>query len=292
MNDKPRFLEYILRSRSIGNVVKTSDGRFFVIANTKTFIKVFRFLFILETALIGLSLQLPGFFNLWPNLGFDLWPNLGFEFYILAEVIFLATQWLQHHLTFYEPIAPGSEDYREVTEWFQPKIRKIRRSTSGASGRVFGIIQRFFNILAALFLIFALLNSHTSQLVRSLFDSQPLIASVEITHPSGENRNVLYSDDDNDLPDTIALTSGDDLFFEVIVSRTLSPAKMQLNGTPLPNEWWLGTNKRSSFFWEEDYLKQIYIYSLSNIHDGSVLTLTCGPLTREWVFDVADKEAA
>jgi hypothetical protein len=149
---------------------------------------------------------------------------------------------------------------------------------------VFGIIQRFINILAALFLIFALLNSHSIALIRSLFDSQPRIASVEITHPSGENRNVLYSDDDSDLPDTITLTSRDDLYFEVFVSRTLLPAKMQLNGTALPNEWWLGTNKRSSSFWEEDYLKQIYIYSLYDIRDGSTLTLTCGSLTREWVF--------
>ena len=31
---------------------------------------------------------------------------------------------------------------------------------------------------------------------------------------------------------------------------------------------------------------------MTDIHPGSTLTLTCGSLSREWVFDVADKEAS
>jgi hypothetical protein len=136
-------------------------------------------------------------------------------------------------------------------------------------------------------MLLSLLNSHSVELFRSLFDSRPHFALLEVSHDGDR----LYSSDSDDMAGVITLTNEyKELDVYAVVSRTKDDARFYLDGKPLDNQFW-NSYSLPHMFWEE-YLQQQYDFRLSNIRDGSTLSLTCGGLTREWVFSVADKKAS
>lgn len=99
----------------------------------------------------------------------------------------------------------------------------------------------------------------------------------------------VYSADEDEINDTIPLPFDREVYQRIVIitSHTQDPAQLSLDGVA-PTRWLSITScKWPSWFWD-GYLKQTYYYDNVVIRDGSVLTLDCGSLHREWVFDVAE----
>jgi hypothetical protein len=209
-----------------------------------------------------------------------------FEFYCASFVLPLFLFYPRCLLLRFIELEPGTNDFDEASSWFKPS-----RKTQRTAVQIFIMCGAVLLICVCLFLI---LNSHTVQLIRSLLDSNPRLVSMEITsYPDGNAPDVLYSINSAADRNVIYLpdVNNPQFYVEATVSRTATPAQLNLDGVPLKLNT-IYIRKPLSWFWESDYLKQSFRYNLRSIQDGSTLTLNCGDLHRDWVFSVADKEAS
>ena len=274
MNGRPTYREYRI-SLAYGNMIMTPDGSFYAILNKwlNTFFRVLSAI----AFIIGSLGPLIIFFN-------DLWLNLLSEFYFLIFFLPILLNYPKYLLLHFMKLEPGNCDYEKAARLFEPRQKK--RKTSGKVLSTVGAI-----ILASMFM-FILLNSHTAQLVRSLFDSRPRLATYEVTNrQAGKDVEVLYSAG-KENPQTVIYLPADDqnhIYVDIMVSRMLTPAQLSLDGETLSPNINL-YSRQFSWFWESEYLKQDFFFYLEDIHDGSVLNLTCGDLHQEWVIEMADEE--
>ncbi len=123
--------------------------------------------------------------------------------------------------------------------------------------------------------------------IRYWLDGGPRISSIEVR----ENGSWVYSNEDptdESIINIPVLTGQPAINISVSTSGSPEPLQLALDGKSMPvyNDFEL------RWFWDSDYFVQCGYIDYADIRDGSTLTLTCGNLHREWVFDVADKEAS
>ena len=278
MSDRPTYKDY-KESRKEGNVIMTPDGSYYAATNPWV-IKLFALLSIILFG--GAGIIVIALYN-------GLWLNLMFDFLLAPFVLSWLLDYSKYRLLRFEKLEPGSPEHMEVISRFKPQQEK--RQTAAK------ILEITVKVILTCMFLFALLNTYTAELVRSLFDSQPRLFSVEITsHQMDGEPEVLYSADGETSQTVVLLPATENLqiYVNASVTRTLKPVQLNLDGKPLIlNMYNLHTYGRPpSWFWEPEYLKQAFRFYLEGIHDGSTLTLTCGDLHQEWVFDVTDKEAS
>ena len=273
MKDKLTYKDY-KQSRNKGNVIMSPDGSLYVISNM-WLDKLFAVLSSIPPAAIPSIYLIFAIYN-------RLWLNLMFECGFAAAAISPLFDYTKYRLLLFVKLEPGSRDYQEANSWFKPE-----RESRQTALKILGITAR---VIIAGAVVFALLNSHTAELVRSLFDSQPRVASFEVnSYQDSGDVDVLYSASTDPSITVIHLPSPENsqIYVNALVSRTLTPAQLTLDGKPLTLNLYVFSS-HLSWFWEPEYLKQGFRFYLDDIRDGSTLTLTCGGLTREWVFEVAD----
>ncbi len=266
MSGKLAYKDYFL-SKKKGNVIMTQDGRLFATERMQVRSEILRYLFILIVLIIFSPLV----------VRYDLWPGSFYDFAFVCGTLTFGVFLLMPRLLRFTELKPDSPEYQEALSWFSSPNRHVNKAS-------FVIMHA---VIAAA-LLTSLLSSHMAELVCSVFDSQPRVASLEIV----QYGITVYPSDNGEAPGLITLANADgELSVRAVVSRTTDEAELSLDGKPLDNRLW-HKSRLPHEFWQSEYLRQIYDCLLTGIRDGSVLTLTCGGLVREWVFEVPDKEAS
>lgn len=278
MNSMPTYKDF--RYSNIGNVVRTDDGRFFVITNSKLFRYLFRGVFIVILAAAG-------FATVWPDiLGLDLWPNSTvFDLPFVLLLLHFSVARIYYRFADFAELHEDHPEYREAVKLFEPSIRKPKQRAINNGQSV--TAKTVSVVITVLILLFALLNSHSAQLVRSLFD-RPRLVSVDIIRPGA----VVLSEDGSDKITVMTVPSNTGMLdLIIVVARTAETAEFALDGSDVKDDFTF-RDKALSLFWQPDYLKRRYDLDLTGIRDGSTLTLTCGDLHQEWVFDIQEGDNA
>lgn len=234
------------------NVVQTADGLYFNVSTPK-FTSAIRVL--LYFLFVGLYIWL--IFR--RSEGF-IWPHLMLEAQLFLLLVLQVSNYIGYRLTSFREISADDEDHAEVSAWHYGK-------PGFSAGK----------ILLVLVLVFLLLNSFSVTYLRSVINHDAQVESIN-DEAVTEDTQVI----------TVPYNSYDQTLYIQII-RTSQPAEFTFDGMPLEN---YSRNLLFSWIWEEGYFRQRYELFLDDIHDGSVLNLTCGDITREWVFDVADEEAS
>ncbi len=271
MKDRPTYKDY-KQSHTEGNVIMTPDGSLYAILNMWLY-KLFKFFSNVLLGAVGFISAIMVLFN-------GMWPNLIFDFYFAAFVLSHFLTYPKYILLRFIRLEPGNLDHKEASSWFPPQQEK--RQTSS---KIFDIAGK---VILACMAVFILLNSHTAQFVRSLFDS-PRLVSARIL----QNGSIEILDESSSTSPVITIPSNLSNEFDVqfVMAYTAETAEFALDGKPVTDDFSMG-DKDISLFWQPDYLKRRYDLNLTKVHDGSTLTLTCGDITREWVFEVPDEEAS
>ncbi len=262
MNDRPTFWEYLLSCNS--NVIKTRSGRYFWFdKDSRKRFWLTRIAFFLFVMAFNTVIYLTNRISLPQNSIFDV------AFLLLC--LLCPVLRLVYKATRFEELEPGSANAEEACTWrYYPVIRK-----AGVSA------------LAALS-VFCLLNSFATLAIRSAVENAPRIHSIELE--AGDEPVHMEADTykGDNVVELTRLQSKGTVYIHVTTAGTPYHAELSLDGRPIEMEQW---RKRMSWFWERDYFICEYYGEIrvsNNIPDGSTLTLTCGDLSREWVFEVAD----
>ena len=150
-------------------------------------------------------------------------------------------------------------------------------------------------IAANTFLVLVLMlnasGGFTLSCIRSLLDGGGVVSAEFST----DSAHAFYSDEqvtDEIVQVPIPDPSDGTVWIDIAVIHTPYSVRLSLDGKPLPEKQQLV--KDLAAYALLDYFKQKVHFDLSGaqLHDGSTLTLTCGNLVREWVFDAADEEAS
>ncbi len=265
MSDRPTYTDYLFHRE--GSYI-LSRGEYFTVINHKRRFLYWAIGFGVLLAAIGILM--------WLEITDRIWPVWMHDVHLAAIPLFFLVTWLQYRRAHFINVKEGTEDWE-----------KASKQVFSAIAQIIWIVMLLFN-----FLLFAP-NGFTVSYIRSQLDGGGQVRSARITIADGEE---LF--DDVYLAEKtmmISIPKKKSAVVEVNVTVIRTPASLivSLDGQPLPPGEW--TYRTSHFYasWSE-YFKQYGYYTIptSDIRDGSVLTLTCGDLYREWVFEVADKEAS
>ncbi len=254
MNDKMAYRDYFFHS--IYNNIKSND-LFFVIIDKKTsFINLiglcFGILLLIANNILGLlDFILSGIL-------FDLVLTFGLICYLVPIIKYWRIQFIRMQMD---------------TE----KRNKSSESSFFAERRIIAIIS------LTLFAVVAFQRGFTVPYICSQLNGGGIIR-VSVAGEARYYSDILTFDESDPIP--ITIPPDEDVTVYISVRRTPFPARLSLNGNPLPDIYQL--NKKSIDF--TDYFRQDGICELPDgvYRDGSILTVTCGDLTREWVFDTAE----
>ena len=260
MSDRPTYKDYLFHTE---NRYTKSGGRYYTIAKEKTSIRNWLFLgvyFAASTALIVLSIT---------NV---IWPAWLGEMWLLFVPVYILLTIRRYNRARFILVQEDTEDWQKAS----------KRIFSGVTMIVWIVV-----VLSSLILYSP--GGFTVSYIRSQLDNN---AAVEMDTIGGEKYYSAENSSDKRVPYTISYYKGD-FWIKIQVLRTPHTARLSLDGQPLPQK----DQPRKSvttILDMPDYFKQGYFFSIpgDKLHDGSTLTLTCGDLVREWVFEVADKEEA
>ncbi len=257
MSDRPTFWEYIIYRYH--DEVKTRSGRYYIF---DLYTRKRRWF----------SIMLPVLFNALLFSSLLISPNVIFDVVIVNVLLFCLVfklEYNSYHFKEFE-MAQASTD---PSVWrYRPALRKT------------GLCA------LALLMVFSLINSFSALAIKSAIENNPQIQIMEVRTDNDE----VYTEIDIDgTTDTIILSqfgSEGTVYIQITTVRTPSRVSLCLDGKPL--EYYHADF--ISWFWNTDYVSRFYTFFTDglDIRDGSVLTLTCGDLVREWVFEVPDKEAS
>lgn len=266
MSDRPTFWDYLLSCN--GNVIKTHSGRYFWFdKDSRKRFWLTRIAFFLFVMAFNTVIYLTNRISLPQNSIFDVAFLLLFLLWPVLRLVYKATR--------FEELEPGSANAEEACTWrYYPIIRKTA-----------------FSALAALS-VFCLLNSYTALAIRSAVENAPRIHSIEFQAGDESVHMEAGAYKGDNVVELTRHQSKGTVNIHVTTAGTTYHAELSLDGRQIELEPW---RKYMSWFWERDYSFCEYFGAIrvsNNIRDGSVLTLNCGSLTREWVFDVTNKEAS
>ncbi len=270
MQEKPTYREYSWAQ--MNGFIRTKDGRYFKAEKSKAAKRIISALNIVSLA----SLYI---FPIWIISKYLFWTNFEMEFILLYFALTYLIGRLDYRLTRFSLVEESSPDFDAAQN---AKYRKT-------------IVRTIVLSIAITASIFLLLNSYSVMLIRSVFGQ-----GGEITAAATIPVNSLLESD------TIPIdVSPDDKFVEITITRTPEIAKFYLDGQPIPSpdmfttlqSMWEPSFRTSNvhhsasiqFIWEEEYFYCEYNIWLEDVSDGSVLTLDCGDLHREWTIEAEDK---
>ncbi len=254
MNDKPTFKDYFFRRER--NYIRSND-QYFAIVEKKISLVLRIVLGILLVLLIA-SIILDALGIIWSGTSIDILFAYYLIFFILPIIKYRRTKFTLLQM--------------DTEEW-----KKASKYSFSAASRIVSILL-LIPCAASTFLC-----GFTVSFIRSQLDGGGII-EVRVKGEETYYDDTLTFDESDPIP--ITIPPDEDVTVYISVRRTPFPARLSLNGNPLPDIYQL--NKKSIDF--TDYFRQDGICELPDgvYRDGSILTVTCGDLTREWVFDTAE----
>ena len=257
------FWEYLFY-RS-GNVIETKDGRCYVI-NKPAWYMLCQIAYIILCLPVLICPLYYVFGSYWPNVIFDY-------LFMLMAIPFVISVIRYRNA----PFAPADHCTADRNK----------------PNRCVKLAAACFVLLVSLFF---LLNGVGVSSLRSLIDGGGRLQSLYVSHKHSNDEwhfTCIYNDDGTGRITTEPLPA--DVRFhrhgiEINVMHTPATANFLLNGKPPWGD--VECDMESFWFWENDYLLTNYYFEskYGAIRDGSTLTLTCGDLYREWVFEVDEEE--
>jgi len=187
--------------------------------------------------------------------------NIYFDFGLLSIFITEAVSLIRFRRA--HATAPDSKTAGASSNPERLKTPRAQRAAAGVS----------LTVITALLVAFLFLNSACFAALRSLVIA-PQITEVRL----------LYIKDGDVSPQGAELPlppkETESARLAVTVAGTLKPASFSLSGKPLDP---LLIEYPSFFFWQPAFPVR-YTLRLEGLTEGSVLTLTCGSMRREWVL--------
>ena len=261
MSDRPTYKDYLFHSES--RYIK-SGGRYYTMAVEKAGIRTRIFLGVYIAAVAALIVL---------SLTNIIWPIWVGELWLLSIPIQIILSKRRYNRARFVPVEENTEDWQK------------------ASKRIFSAVTMIVWIVVVLSSsILYSPGGFTVSYIRSQLDNN---AIVEMYTIGGEK---YYSDGDSSdqgVPYTITSFYEGDVWINIRVLHSPDTARLSFDGQPLPQKD--QPRKSGTTILEMlDYFEQETFFSIpgDKLHDGSTLTLTCGGLTREWVFDVPNEEAS
>jgi len=249
MEDKPTLKEYI-RSRD-PRYIKTVDGRYYANKNLPVTVTLEIMLFLLFTA--------PSFIMMCSNFPWHI--NIAFDFFIVPGIFLLFAPRLIYRFEKFELLQEGSEKYKKA-------------SAQARSGRTLTVIG------LALFILVALMQGFTLPYLRSLTDTPKAWCWIHWTQ--GESQTLDTEEDDNII--LIPREEGETAQISLFIFRTPYAPQLMIDGKTIVCDY--SNSRISASALSDDYFIQHLGFPIpaTDIHDGSVLTATCGKWSYEWTF--------
>lgn len=253
MLDKPTIKEY-LKYRN-GRYTKTEDGRYYAII---TYPKTFTMLIILAVLMAA-----PIFILRFSDIRWGA--EISSDLLILFLIALLFLPAVFYPFERFQRIEEVSEQYQKVLA--QPNLKY---------SRVFTLIGT-----AIMVLVFSL-GSYSFAYLRSLFDTPEAELGI---YADGMDGSVKLSTDEGDTIIVVRGELSEEATIYLFTWHTPAIPQLVLDGKVVKAR----DARQSSPFWFGQYhFHQYGTYPVNtkDIHDGSVLTLTCGKWQYEWEFDV------
>ncbi len=266
-NDRPTYKDYLLHEQD-GYI--RSGGRYFAITEERKSIASIIVSILVFTASVAAVIWVFSSSNIWP-----VWIG---EVYLFMSAFHLIQSLWQFRSCRFIPVPEDTPAWRDAQALEYSPQKKI----------IYIVAQAVVLIMV----IFGTLSGgYTISLIRSQLDSGGTV-SAEF---SADDTGTFYEEShvtDEIVQVPISDPSGGDVRIDITVVHTPETARLSLDGKPLPDEQ--QPDKTQNIFDLQNYFLQEAYFDISGklLHDGSTLTLNCGSLHREWVFDVTDKEDA
>jgi len=250
MTDKPTLKEY-LRFRNM-SYVRTFDGRYFKIANL-----YFTFPLLMIVALL---LAAPSLIMLYIDVRWH--SSISHDLIILFVILSLFLPRLIYRFEKFELLQPGSEKYQKA-------------STREYWGRLTAVIT------AVLIISVNSVSSFSLSYLRSLADTPETRCSI--SWAKGEDRAFDLEEGDR----IIMLPAQSDRRVGITIKLYHTPYAPELTLDGKVIDYDFGEYSGDwTYLLDNDYFSQKISAKVpaADIHDGSVLTLTCGKWSYEWTF--------
>ena len=256
MREKPTYWDSILINSE--GFIKSNDGQYFKAEHNKVvkrISKINHYLFLILPICILL-------------METKIWPNLFMEIFLAVLLTDLSIDILDYRLTRFYPVYAGSHEY-DVAH-------------SGAHPRRWGsIIKVLLFVAAAATCVFALLNSYCVMLIRSAFGQGGEITQAAADVGGHYIGSVMETDV---IPLSKALTIAE---VDFTIANTPLVSEFRLDGQSIPTD----DAERDMLYspiWDQHYFTCEYDVYLPEVRNGSILTMDCGNLHREWTFRISD----
>lgn len=251
--DKPTLKEY-MKYRG-GRFTKTHDGRYYSI---KTYPKNFIIMMVLVVLLAAPSIGVMFLDIPWRS-------EISKDLLILFFILTLLVPAIFYPLERFERIEQGSELYQNAIA-----------QTDRRENRIITIV------VVTLVIIVTSLGSFSLIYLRSLLDTPKAECMIYIENSDASIK--LYTD----KGDTNIAVHGEpsgDVRINLYVWHTPAIAQLKLDEDVRESS---DEYQHGRYWFDQNYFWQDYDYTIDaeDIHDGSVLTLTCGKWQYEWVFAV------
>ncbi len=255
MHDKPTYWEY--RFLNQDGIIKTKDGRYFKteIGKAANWVPLGLFLILLA---LCIGLYYLGFSRgiIFSNF------NLKLDSFMIPMLLGVLENRFEYWLTKYHLIQEDSDDSENAKNIIYPPKR----------------LRKAVFVLAFPVWLFMAMNSNLAMFVYSSVANNPAVIEATV---DAADQDVIPANHTN----TISLRNlPSDASMEITVTKAVYRAKFYLDG-----EECAAFDDISAFsfhfFWEAYYPRNEYDVILSDINDGSVLTMDCGNLHREWTFE-------
>ncbi len=253
MADKPTLKEYLKYHN--GRYAKTDDGRYYTIT---TFPKNFIIMMVLVVLLAA-----PFLLVMFSDIPWRL--EIAKDLTILYLIAVLFVPAIFYPFERFERIEEASEQYQKVLTRLNMRFNRI-----------------ITLILAAFMALIFSLNSYSLAYLRSVLDTPE--AEMWIHMDEVDDSIELNTDDG----DTIIIVPGGlsgEATIHLYMWHTPVTPRLALDGEDFEP---YDSYQSSPFWFDQHYFHQDCDYTINaeSIHDGSVLTLTCGKWQYEWVFDI------
>ncbi len=267
MMGRPTFREYLLSNRS--GYTRSKDGWYFADASSKALHEITKSVFVL----IIIAMLIADFvfsIELKTQTWFDFsGTDLALCIFILAPIGFFTV----YRLSRFRRLDEGTEEYNNaVNQKRHPKLNTMRLT---------------FNVLLFIFL---LSFSTPAAYAYSLF--VPPSTDISVNTDSNE---LVYSENGsaNGTAVVVLPAEYDSAPLSVGITTRHEPSPLQLNLNGYSLDVIVSRFHNTGWPWNGFFSQHCRFNIPSDaVPDGSTLTLTCGDLYREWVFDMKDEEAS
>ena len=255
MRDKPTYWEY--RFANQDGYIKTTDGQYFKTEISKAAkwvlfgLTLIFFVLCFGSYYLGITHGI-AYYNLNAKL---------FDFIMIPILFHVFHNPFEYRLTKYYLVQEDTKDSETAKNIVFPQ-KRFRKAAF---------------ILAFPVWIFMLMNSNLAMVLYSTAAHNPTVIEVSVEAPDQDAVPV------NDANTIMLQHFSHNASMEITITKAVYRAKFYLDGEECAAFDDI-SDFSVHFFWEEYYPRNEYTVLLSDINDGSVLTMDCGNLHREWIF--------